>query len=191
MRTLQVTDAKDLFDLTERFKAIGTKDYKYRCHYDLIRENMKEGYVHKELGTFYGWSAAYAALHGARELHLVDIDFKPFNTHKKYFDEYLKEHNGKLRLYNCSSHDTQCVGPCDTMLIDSVHTWPWVEKELELHASSVRDWIVFHDTQMIHGKPSPIGPGVKQWLKSNIVGSQFEMAEELTVGVGAMLIKRK
>ncbi|MDC0308761.1 class I SAM-dependent methyltransferase [bacterium] len=190
MRNLQIKDAKDLYDLTEKFREVGTKDYRYRCHYDLIRENMKEGYVHKELGTYYGWSAAYAALHGATQLHLVDVDFKPFNTHKKYFDEYLKTKNGNLYLYNCSSHDSKCVGPCDTMLIDSVHTWKWVKKELEMHAHTVKDWIVFHDTAMIHGEPSPIGPGIKDWLKTNIIGSQFELAEELTEGVGAMMIKR-
>ena len=78
MKNLQVNNAKDLYDLTEKFREVGTKDYRYRCHYDLIRENMKEGYVHKELGTYYGWSAAYAALHGATKLHLVDVDFKPF-----------------------------------------------------------------------------------------------------------------
>lgn len=191
MKNLQVTNARDLLDLTHKFKEIGTKDYKYRCHYDLIRENMKEGYVYKELGAFYGWSAAYAALHGAQELHLVDIDFKPFNTHKHLFEEYLSKKDGKLELYQCSSHDDRCVGPCDAMLIDSVHNWPWVKRELQLHAHTVKDWIVFHDTAMIHGRPSDIGPGIKKWLKEDHFGKEFELKEELTEGVGAMLIQRK
>jgi hypothetical protein len=140
MKRLKIENAKnfsDFIDIIQRENNCG-----YRCHYDLINENMKEGYVYKELGTYWGHSAAIGVLAGAKELHVVDIDTEPFNVHKKYFEEELG--SGKLKVYQCSSHDWRCISPCDALLVDSLHKWPHVVKELELHSGTVKDWIIFH-----------------------------------------------
>jgi hypothetical protein len=186
MKRLKIENAKnfsDFIDIIQRENNCG-----YRCHYDLINENMKEGYVYKELGTYWGHSAAIGVLAGAKELHVVDIDTEPFNVHKKYFEEELG--SGKLKVYQCSSHDWRCISPCDALLVDSLHKWPHVVKELELHSGTVKDWIIFHDTYKVHGQPSPLGPGIKMWLMTP-QGQHFELIEELTDGVGAILIRRK
>lgn len=204
MKRREIKNAKDLSDFVEILKRDFPQDHSYRCHMDLIKENMKPGYTYKELGTFWGYSAAIGVLAGASELHVIDINMTPFNHHKQYFEDALEKVNGKLVQHEYSSLDERCVGPCDAMLIDSLHTWEHVYDELELHSSTVKDWIVFHDTHTIykwkrHGKfgepkkvatPSPIGPGVKTWLNTP-TGSHWEFAEETPERCGAMMIRRK
>lgn len=184
MKILQVTDAKDLSDLVVKFNELHPQLVK--CHYDLIAENMKEGYSHKELGTYYGWSAAMAALNGASELHLVDVNMKPFNTHEKYFKEHCKIHK-----YEMKSNDFRCAVECDTMLVDSVHTWKYVKEELTRHAAKVRDWIVFHDVWALRHGPSTIGPGLMNWLETDMVGQLFYLKEDTGRDGNSVLIKRK
>ena len=199
MKRREIKNAKDLGDFVEILKRDFPQDHSYRCHMDLIKENIKPGYTYKELGTFWGYSAALAVLAGASELHIVDIDMAPFNHHKKYFEDALKKVDGKLVQHEYSSLSDKCVSPCDAMLIDSLHTWPHVYKELELHSHTVKDWIVFHDTHTIYKwtrrdfktpTPSPIGPGIKGWLLTE-KGSHWELAEETPERCGAMMIRRK
>ena len=206
MKRREIKNAKDLGDFVEILKRDFPEAHSYRNHMDLIKENIKPGYTYKELGAFWGYSAALAVLAGASKLHVVDIDMAPFNHHKKYFEDALKKVDGKLVQHEYSSLDDRCVGPCDAMLIDSLHKWEHVYKELELHSHTVKDWIVFHDTHTIykwtrHGAigdprdfktptPSPIGPGIKRWLLTP-KGSHWEFAEETTERCGAMMIRRK
>tara|TARA_A100001015_G_C14968329_1_gene704014 strand:- start:656 stop:1258 length:603 start_codon:yes stop_codon:yes gene_type:complete len=199
MKIREIKNAKDLGDFVEILKRDFPQDHSYRCHMDLIKENMKPGYTYKELGSLWGYSAALAVLAGASELHVVDIDMAPFNHHKKYFEDALKKVDGKLVQHEYSSLDDRCVSPCDAMLIDSLHKWDHVYKELELHSSSVKDWIVFHDTHIIYRRnqlgekvptPSPIGPGIRGWLLTE-KGSHWEFAEETPERCGAMMIRRK
>jgi hypothetical protein len=123
MKIREIKNAKDLGDFVEILKRDFPQDHSYRCHMDLIKENMKPGYTYKELGSLWGYSAALAVLAGASELHVVDIDMAPFNHHKKYFEDALKKVDGKLVQHEYSSLDDRCVSPCDAMLIDSLHKW--------------------------------------------------------------------
>tara|TARA_B100001093_G_C26857445_1_gene1028116 strand:+ start:6421 stop:6969 length:549 start_codon:yes stop_codon:yes gene_type:complete len=181
---LQVTDAKNLKDLVVKFNELHPQTVK--CHYDLIAENMKSGYSHKEIGTYYGWSAAMAALNGASELHLVDVSMKPFNTHEKYFEDHCK-----IYKYEMNSIDPRCAVECDTMLIDAVHRWNDVKNELSVHAAKVKDWIAFHDVWALRSGLSTIGPGLMEWLKTDETGKLFYLKEDLGVKGNSVLIKRK
>lgn len=184
MVKIEIKDAKDIHDFLDRCNKI--ESIKFRCHFHLIQEYMQKGYVYKELGSAYGKSAVFGVLGGAKELHIIDINTSQFNAHKHYFEDALGKNN--LIIKEISSLSKDAVYDCDCMLIDTVHAKDHLIKELNLHASTVKDWIAIHDTFKIRNTPSPLGPAVKDWLKKH---KAWELKEELKMGAGTMLIQRK
>lgn len=59
----------------------------------------------------------------------------------------LREHAGRTR-YDVRQGDSRYIeiGPCDLLLVDSLHTREQLAIELTRHATNVRRWILLHDT---------------------------------------------
>jgi hypothetical protein len=123
--------------LKEYYEQIVTQQQKahgktYTAHHDAIRKYLNGG-VYRELGVHQGATSACACLAGAESVTGVDIGPYDFSFIER------------------SSHDPSTVGECDVLLIDSKHTPQHLKKELQLHASSVRNYIIMHDTYKIKG----------------------------------------
>ena len=86
---------------------------KYCAHHDLIQTHIKDCDSFKELGTHQGASAAAALLAGVKEVHLVDHTLEKYNWQKHLFEEFAKQNNVNLNVYECSSIDKQCAIPTD------------------------------------------------------------------------------
>ena len=158
----------------------------YCAHHDFIQKYMPECDSYKELGLHQGASAAAALLGGAKEVHLVDCTLERYNQQKHLFEKFAEENNVSLNVYEMSSIDKQCAAQTDMLLIDSLHKWYWTIQELELHAPVTKKYIVLHDTTIVAGRPSAIGPGIREWCKHN----DWKVLEEETKNVGSMIIKR-
>jgi hypothetical protein len=101
--------------------------------------------VYRELGVNQGATAALAALSGADVLQLVDISLKPFEPHRRFFNDP----NITLETHEKSSIDPALVEQlkwCDVLFVDTVHHPDHVRKELQLHAPKTTGVIIIHDT---------------------------------------------
>ena len=158
----------------------------YCAHHDMIERYMNMCQSYKELGTHQGASAAAALLAGAKEVHFVDHTLEKYNWQKHLFENYCRDNEVSLNVYEMSSTDKRCAIPTDMLMIDSLHKWSWTLQELTLHAPITGKYIIFHDTAIVNKQPSDIGPGVKKWCRLN----GWYVIEECKDNVGAMTIGR-
>ena len=137
----------------------------YTAHHDAIRKYLNGG-VYRELGVHQGATSACALLAGAKSVTGVDITAKLILPFIPLFGER------PYTFIERSSHDSSTVGECDVLLIDSKHTASHLRKELQLHASSVRNHIIMHDTFSIpslHKVASQLeGWKVEEYYQENV-----------------------
>lgn len=188
MLTATIENAKTLKEFYSQIRTQQEEYHKphYCAHHDFIQKYMSECDSYKELGLHQGASAAAALLGGAKEVHLIDHTLEKYNWEKHLFEKFAEENDVNLNVYEMSSIDEQCGVPTDMLMIDSWHEWDWTIQELELHAPVTKKYIVLHDTSIVAGKPSDIGPGMREWCKHN----DWEVLEEETKNVGSMIVKR-
>ena len=160
---------------------------KYCAHHDFIQKYMPECNSFKELCTHQGASAAAALLGGAKEVHLIDHTLEKYNCQKHLFEDYCKENEVSLNVYEMSSIDKRCAVPTDMLHIDSLHQWQWTSQELELHAPITKKYIVLHDTTTVNNKPSDIWPGLVDFCYNSPYWVIIERVDE---NVGATILKR-
>ncbi len=141
--------------------------------------------TYRELGTHQGGTAAAVMLQNPEYMDLIDIDMHRYNKFlAPIAREYAKEHDIKLSLKEVSSASLAAIGPLvDVMLIDSVHRWVYTKEELKYHASSVKKYIVFHDTTTC----LDIWQGINEYCKTE----PFEILDRFLPNVGYTVIKRK
>lgn len=156
----QCTNLKDFYDHAEKCY---TERYgpDFVLYYNHLSELIKECKSYKELGSLSGVSAAVAML-GNPELDLVemvDINFDTIAPHRHLFNEF----KGKLTFNNNSSTNSDIpVTEVDMLMIDSVHSYKHVCRELRLHAPKARKYILFHDTNQ-----APVKRAVDEFLNDN------------------------
>lgn len=126
----------------------------YCAQHLALQKLMKECRSYRELGTHQGGTAACAMLCNPSTVDLVDISLEKYNKSKHLFEEYAERNNIRLRTHEMSSTDQKSRGPCDLLLIDSLHHPNHLNKELHVHADYVRKYIILHDTEVLHGKPN-------------------------------------
>lgn len=81
------------------------------------------------------------------------------------------------------------IEPTDLLFIDTAHNYAQVKKELELHASKARKYIIFHDTVSYgyhdeDGSPGGLMPAIDEWLAANpqwVLREVFENCNGLLV----------
>lgn len=83
----------------------------------------------------------------------------------------------------------------DFLFIDTWHVYPQLKKELSMHASKVKKYIAFHDTQTygfvneraFYSQPQGLQPAIKEFLQDNpewVVSSNYKHNN------GVIVIKR-
>ena len=143
------------------------------CNQHFAIRDRVEGKVYRELGTHQGATAACALLAGAKSVTMVDITHQLIRPNYHLFEAYAKDRGVEIELIENDSHHPSTVGPCDVLLIDSKHTPTHLRKELELHADSVREHIILHDTNTVRGLA---------FVASNLSGWKVEVDEQINVG---------
>lgn len=123
----------------------------YCEQHDAIQKYLKECDSYKELGTHQGGTAAAALLMKPKRVELVDLSMEKYRKYAKpIFEEYCKKNNIELSIKEMDSTSQQAVSnEYDMMLIDSWHIRKHLEKELALHSSKIRKYIIFHDTNAV------------------------------------------
>ena len=108
-------------------------------YYDHLEQLAKECQSYRELGVMQGGSAA-AVLTGNPGIRaeLIDITFKHLNGHKHAFEGYN---------VNWVENDslTWPANQFDMTLIDSLHHYKHVNREVLKYENSVNKYLVFHD----------------------------------------------
>ena len=117
----------------------------YCNQHNAIREHAK-GKVYRELGTHQGATAACALLGGATSVTMVDISTKLIEPNYRLFEFFAAKQGVDIELIKNDSAHPSTVEFCDVLLIDSLHNPHHLKKELAVHADSVREHIILHDT---------------------------------------------
>ena len=87
------------------------------------------------------------------------------------------------------------IEPTELLFIDTLHNYAQLKKELELHASKVSKYIIFHDTtsfetigESYSGNPEiGIWPAIQEFLKEN---PQWMIKQRFTNNNGLTIIKK-
>ena len=129
-------------------------------HYCQMHEAIKEMWEagncteYMELGTHQGGTASLAfQLPNIKKVQLVDIDmsrYRKFLSPLAY--KWCAEKNIELVLKELDSRSLGAIGRCDLLVIDSVHNYGFMQKELEIHGHNVRKFIIAHDTAELMGR---------------------------------------
>jgi hypothetical protein len=138
---------------------------------------------YRELGTNQGGSTSIAVLANLDYYELIDKSFSNFRMVRSIVEQYVKEHNIKLICHEMSSLEVQTETKTDFLLIDSVHRYKHVMRELEIYASLTNRYIMFHDT---HGIPE-VGRAADDFLSVNAEWQEVERHEQ---SAGFIVIER-
>ena len=139
-----------------------------------------------ELGV--GWAQSTRAfLRHNLELHCYEYSPQPG----------IREFFGQARMAgrNVTLHvaDTREVdiAPTDLLMVDSLHVYEQVQKELLLHANKARKYIVFHDTTSFEHQGEfggrGIWPAIQEFLQTH---PEWQMIERRTNNNGLTTLKR-
>lgn len=161
----------------------------YCAIHDAITKYMKDCNSYMELGIHQGGTASVAMLCKPKEICLVDIDTSRYNKFlAPIATEYCKENNIKLDVKSISSHSLASINSTDMLVIDSYHHPSHMQKELELHGSGVRKYILAHDTSVINGSDNDsLFHCLKNWGEKN----GWMVIEHFKKNVGYTVIGKK
>ena len=156
----------------------------YCAHHDAITKYANGCESYKELGTHQGATAAAAVFAGFKKITLVDMDHYKIRPNENIFKTHCMLEKIELDIIESTSLNPKTVSDVDLLLIDSRHTYDHCKKELALHGSSVKKYIVFHDTKAI--------PGVKRAVMEFVTkNKEWEVLEHYEENVGYSVIGRK
>jgi hypothetical protein len=138
-----------------RTQQVASEGPGYCAHHDAIQRLLSPGDTYKELGVHQGASAASAMMKKPGKVILVDKDLYLFHASVGLFEKYCEENDVQLEMIESDSTHPRTVSSSDVLLIDSFHYPQHLMKELHLHANSVSNYIVIHDTSILHGRQNP------------------------------------
>lgn len=173
--------------IREQQEAAHGKDY--TAIHDAIAKYMVDCDSYMELGVHQGGTASAAMLTNPKMVQLVDIDMSRYYKFlSPLAEKYCAENNIQLNVKECDSRGLGAMASVDMLVIDSVHTAPFMKSELDVHGANVKKYILAHDTHKLFNK-------VDEQLHNCLVGwgnkNGFELIERGTTNVGYTVIKRK
>jgi len=139
-----------------------------------------------ELGV--GWAQSTRAfLRHNVELH--SYEFMPQPGIREFFEEAKNAgRNVTLRVDDTRKVE---IAETDLMLVDSLHIYEQVQKELELHAGKVRKYLLFHDTTLFADRGEfggkGIWPAVQEFIDSH---PEWQLVERRHNNNGLTILKR-
>tara|TARA_R110002153_G_scaffold72321_3_gene189411 strand:+ start:2920 stop:3498 length:579 start_codon:yes stop_codon:yes gene_type:complete len=160
----------------------------YCAIHDAIKKYMKECKSYMELGTHQGGTASVAMLANPNRVYLVDIDFTKYNLFlKPIAEEYCEKKDIELIVNQTDSTGFGAINMTDMLVIDSYHHPAHMQKELDMHGSNVRKYLIAHDTSNMLGKPDErLYHCMKNWCNKN----NFVEVERGTTNVGYTVFKK-
>lgn len=161
----------------------------YCWQHDALKSCMKNCNSYRELGTHQGASAAMACLQNPNSVQLVDISFEKWRPFENLFRTYCEENNINFKIKEVSSLDKSTASPVDCLLIDSNHQPAHLRKELLLHGSTVRKYIILHDTSRLFGKPDErLWTTLNEWMMLTPI-SPWKIMKREKANVGYTVIQ--
>lgn len=170
--------------------------YDYYCntpidiheHLPTIRRYAQECFHITEFGTRYVVST-YAFMAG-KPTKLVTYDLYP---HENIWTaaSIAQENNVDFSFMERDTTQVE-IEPTDLLFIDTLHTYAQCKKELELHASKARKYIMFHDTVSFgYSDEGSVGPGLMPAITEFLAANpQWQIKEHYTNCNGLMILER-
>jgi cephalosporin hydroxylase len=173
-------------DIRKQHEEAHGEDY---CQiFDAITKYMKECKTYMELGTHHGGTASAAMLTKPDRVLLVDIDMSRYNKFlASIAQEWCNQNNIELIVKEADSTSVDTTSITDMLVIDSYHHPKHMKKELNLHGSNVRKYIIAHDTSIVNGEPND---SLYQCMKQFADVNGWEVVERGTTNVGYTVLKK-
>ena len=173
-------------DFEKEYQDACVRDTDIHEHLPIISELTSQCTHVTELGV--GWAQSTRAfLRHDVELH--SYEFMPQPGIREFFDE-AKNAGRNVTLHVDDTRKVN-IAETDLMLVDSLHIYEQVQKELELHAGKVRKYILFHDTTLFadHGEfgGKGIWPAVQEFIDSH---PEWQLVERRHNNNGLTILKR-
>jgi hypothetical protein len=146
-------------------------------------EYLKTCLSYRELGTNQGGSASIALLSNLKYYELIDKGFSRYRAQQPVIDSYLKTKDIKIVMHEASSLEVITDVTTDFLLVDSVHKYKHVKKEIQIYAPLTSKYIMFHDT---HGIPE-VYTAVKEFLE---ITTEWKEIEHYAKGAGYTVLER-
>lgn len=143
---------------------------------------LKNCSSYRELGTYQGGSASVALSMNLGYYEFIDKSFSNYNRIKKVLDEHVISNNLEVVFHELSSLKVSTTKETDFLLIDSVHEYAHVAKELETFAHLTKKYIMLHDTA---GFPE-VYSAVKDFLSRS---TDWTEVEHYTVNAGYTVLE--
>ena len=154
----------------------------YLLVHDEIKKRLAECTSYTELGVNQGTTLATALQQHPSIVRAYDIKLKWYNQVHDLFVAYTTNHSIDYKITECSSVECE-IAPTDLLYIDTLHEYEHLHKELSLHGSKVKKYIICHDTAA--------QPGLKQAVKEYVAANkEWTIVTDCTINVGFMTLKR-
>lgn len=185
MRQVNYSQCKTVHELAEETITglSNVYDYDFPEYLRRMPRYLQECSSYRELGTNQGGSAFIAMLENLSYYELIDKGFKNYRPQKIYIDEYVKDKNIEIVMHEISSTALQTNVTTDFLLVDSVHKYKHVKKEIEIYAPLTKKYIMFHDT---HGIPE-VYTAVQEFLQ---ISNEWTEIEKYSRGAGYTILER-
>jgi len=173
-------------DFEKEYQDACARDTDIHEHLPIISELTSQCNHVTELGV--GWAQSTRAfLRHDVEIH--SYEFMPQPGIREFFDE-AKNAGRNVTLHVDDTRKVN-IAETDLMLVDSLHIYEQVQKELELHAGKVRKYLLFHDTTLFADRGEfggkGIWPAVQEFMDSH---SEWQLVERRTNNNGLTILKR-
>jgi hypothetical protein len=146
-------------------------------------EYLKTCVSYRELGTNQGGSASIALLSNLKYYELIDKGFGRYRPQQAFINDYLKNKDIQLVMHETSSLEVITDITTDFLLVDSVHKYKHVKKEIEIYSPLTSKYIMFHDT---NGIPE-VYKAVKEFLEITL---EWKEIEHYANGAGYTVLER-
>lgn len=126
---------------------------------------------------------------------LISVDYKHPSEYNSVdlplVESIAKEKNIDYEFILSDSRTVE-IPECDLLFIDTLHTYPQIKKELEVHHNKVKKYLVFHDTETFRTKgetPNEVGiwPAIEEFLLEN---TNWQIHEVFQNNNGLTILKK-
>ena len=176
MRKVNYSNCTNLHQIAQT-TLIGLEEVYDHAYVEYLRRMpyyLKNCQSYRELGTNQGGSSSVAVLMNLEYYELIDKSFSNFNPIKHIFEKYCLENNIKVTYHEKSSLEVQTDKVTDFLLVDSVHRYKHVTKELDIYSPLTKKYIMFHDT---YGIPE-VAAAVERFLSTTDDWKEVERHSE-------------
>lgn len=185
MRQVNYTKCTTLNELAEQtVRGLSeVYDYEFPEYLRKMPSYLKGCESYRELGTNQGGSASIALLENLKYYEFIDKGFKNYRSQKPILDSYIEDKDIKIVMHEMSSLAVHTDIVTDFLLVDSVHKYKHVKKEIEIYAPITSKYIMFHDT---NGIPE-VYVAVKEFLDTT---KEWRQIEHYNKGAGYTVLEK-